>query len=258
MLTDTHCHLDSPEFDADRDALIAAARALGVTTLFVPSVEAAGFAAVRETCRRYPACLPAYGIHPLYTGTATDADLDTLRQCLHTESLGEHPPIAVGEIGLDFFVADCDPQRQAYFFSAQLELARESGLPVLLHGRRSVDRVLWHLRRSGVRRGIAHAFNGSRQQAQAFIDLGFHLGFGGAMTHPRATRIRQLAAELPLEALVLETDAPDMPPVWCHGQRNTPDQLLPIARVLAELRGIPLDKVLEATSANARQVIGGR
>jgi Tat protein secretion system quality control protein TatD with DNase activity len=159
--------------------------------------------------RVIPGCVAAYGIHPLYVMRAAEADLAVLRDWLAGER-----PVAVGEIGLDFFVADLDPARQEHFFVEQLKLAREFDLPVLLHVRRSVDAVLKQLRRHRVRGGIAHAFNGSRQQADAFIGLGFKLGFGGTLTYPGSTRIRALAAELPLDAIVLETDAPDIPPAW--------------------------------------------
>ena len=256
-MIDTHCHLDAREFDTDRDAVVAAAREAGVTTLILPSVEVSGFPAVRACCQRYPGCHPAYGIHPLYVGVTREDDLHTLRQWLRDKISGEHPPVAVGEIGLDFFVPGHDASRQEQFFIEQLQIAAEFDLPVLLHVRRAVDQVLKCLRHSKVRRGIAHAFNGSRQQAQAFIDLGFKLGFGGAMTWPRATRIRQLAAELPLESIVLETDAPDMPPVWRQGQRNTPDQLPLIAATLTDLTHLPSGWILEQTSANALAVIEG-
>ena len=256
-MIDTHCHLNAREFDTDRDAVVAAAREAGVTTLILPSVEVSGFPAVRACCQRYPGCHPAYGIHPLYVGAAREDDLYTLRQWLRDEISGEHPPVAVGEIGLDFFVPGHDASRQEQFFIEQLQIAAEFNLPVLLHVRRAVVQVLKCLRHSKVRRGIAHAFNGSRQQAQAFIDLGFKLGFGGAMTWPRATRIRQLAAELPLESIVLETDAPDMPPVWRQGQRNTPDQLPLIAATLTDLTHLPSGWILEQTSANALAVIEG-
>ena len=254
-MIDTHCHLDAREFDTDRDAVVAAAREAGVTTLILPSVEVSGFPAVRACCQRYPGCHPAYGIHPLYVGAAREDDLYTLRQWLRDEISGEHPPVAVGEIGLDFFVPGHDASRQEQFFIEQLQIAAEFDLPVLLHVRRAVDQVLKCLRHSKVRRGIAHAFNGSRQQAQAFIDLGFKLGFGGAMTWPRATRIRQLATELPLESIVLETDAPDMSPVWRQGQRNSPDQLPLIAATLADLTRLPPGRILEQTNANALAVI---
>jgi TatD DNase family protein len=258
MLIDTHCHLDAAEFSADRDAVVAAAQAAGVSRIVVPAVTANNFAAVGDCCVRYPACLPAYGIHPLYVAHASEADLTTLRTCLKRESDGPHPPVAVGEIGLDFFVPDSDREKQEYFFVEQLKIARDFNLPVLLHVRRAQDAVLKQLRRfftQGGAGGIAHAFNGSRQQADAFIKLGFKLGFGGAMTFARALRIRALAASLPLTAIVLETDAPDIPPAFINGARNAPAYLPRIAAQLAGLRGISTDEVAAATSANAWETL---
>lgn len=252
MLIDTHCHLDAAEFDADREAVHAAARAAGVETIVVPAVEVTAFARTRETVSRYPGCVAAYGIHPLYVMQAADDDLAALRQWLLVER-----PVAVGEIGLDLYVADIDPARQEYFFVEQLRLARDFDLPVLLHVRRAVDVVLKQLRRFKVRSGIAHAFNGSRQQADEFIKLGFALGFGGAMTYDGSTRIRELARHLPLEAIVLETDAPDIPPAWLNGGRNTPAELPRIAAVLAELRELPVAELAQRTAANARAVLPG-
>ena len=254
MLIDTHCHLDTREFDDDRDAVVGAARLAGISGIIVPAVAPANFAAVRECCTRYGECLPAYGIHPLYLDQVADADLGLLRQWLLDEMGKAKPPVAVGEIGLDFFVPGFDVVRQENFFVAQLKIARELNLPVLLHVRRAVDQVLKSLRRINVRGGIAHAFNGSRQQADEFIRLGFKLGFGGAMTFPGSTKIRQLAVTLPLEAIVLETDAPDIPPAWLSGQRNAPGELRAIAQVLADLRALPLEQVLGATSENANSL----
>ena len=254
MLIDTHCHLDAAEFAADRDAVVAASRAAGVSALVIPAVETANFRAVRDCCQRYPQCYPAYGLHPLYLERAGDADLATLRRWLNDESSGATPPVAVGEIGLDFYAPGFDAASQESFFVEQLKIARDFDLPVLLHVRRAVDQVLKCLRRVGVRRGIAHAFNGSRQQADEFIRLGFKLGFGGAMTYPGSTRIRKLASTLPIEAIVLETDAPDIPPCWLAGGRNTPAELPRIADTLAELRGVSNLLILAATSANARSL----
>lgn len=260
MLFDTHCHLDAPEFGADRDEVVAAAHAQGVSTILVPSVETGNFSAVRDCCQRFAGCLPAYGIHPLYVGVASEDDLDALRIWLRKEYVGVMPPVAVGEIGLDFYLPAYDAQRQEYFFVEQLKIAEAMDLPVLLHVRRAIDQVLKCLRRSGVRRGVAHAFNGSRQQAAEFIALGFQLGFGGAMTYPGATRIRQMAASLPLDAIVLETDAPDIPPAWLANPavrpRNTPGQLPRIAAALAELRGMAVDDVILATTTNANRCLG--
>ena len=195
----------------------------------------------------------------MYVDQATEGDLTTLRGYLR-----DHRPVAVGEIGLDFFVTHYDRARQEYFFVEQLKLAREYGLPVLLHTRRALDTVLKHLRRfygSGdpstmLRTGIAHAFSGSRQQADELIKLGFKLGFGGAMTYDRATRLRELAATLPLACIVLETDAPDMAPAFiAHGQANKPEYLIRIAQTLAELRGIPFDKLARITTENVLSVL---
>jgi TatD DNase family protein len=254
MLVDTHCHLDAAEFDADRDAVAIRARAAGVAAIVVPSVERANFGAVASVCREYPGCLPAYGIHPIYVDRAREEDLDALRQTLARE-----PAVAVGEIGLDFFVPTRDEARQRFYFAEQLKIARGMNLPVLLHVRRAVDAILAQLRRVPVPGGIAHAFNGSRQQADEFVRLGFKLGFGGAMTHPRATRLRELAAAVPLDAVVLETDAPDIPPEWLakvgEKGRNEPAELARIAGVLAELRGMTVAEIAAATTANAKAAL---
>jgi len=255
MLIDTHCHLDAHEFDADRDAVLLAARSSGVSGIVIPSIETNNFAAVRDCCRRYPGCFPAYGIHPLYIDRASEDDFSTLRAWLSKESIGACPPLALGEIGLDYFVPGFDAARQEHFLIEQLKIARDFDLPVLLHVRRSLDQVLKCLRRIGVRGGIAHAFNGSLQQAEEFIRLGFRLGFGGAMTYPGSTRIRKLASTLPINAIVLETDAPDMAPCWLAGERNTPVELIRIARTFSELRGLSLVEVLAATSANVLEIL---
>jgi TatD DNase family protein len=252
VLIDTHCHLDAAEFDVDRAAVAGAARRAGVDLIVVPAVERANFGAVASVCREFSGCRAAYGIHPMYVDRARDEDLAALDETVRREH-----PLAIGEIGLDHFVEPRDEARQDFFFSAQLRLAHDHELPVLLHVRRAIDPVLRELRRCRVPGGIAHAFNGSRQQADEFIKLGFKLGFGGAMTFPRATRIRELAATLPLEAIVLETDAPDIPPEWQAGGRNAPDQLPRIAQALAGLRGIPVQQVVEATTNNAAAALPG-
>jgi TatD DNase family protein len=219
--------------------------------MVIPAVERDNFAAVLDCCARYPGCHAALGIHPMYAGRARGDDLAYLRAAVEA-----HRPVAIGEIGLDFFMPDFDADVQLFHFSEQLKIARDFDLPVLLHIRRAQDQILKQLRRIRVRGGIAHAFNGSRQQADEFIRLGFKLGFGGAMTYPRATRLRELAATLPLDAVVLETDAPDIPPVFAARERNSPEYLPRIAQVLAELRGLDTEAVAGATSANARAVLG--
>ncbi|WP_300317559.1 TatD family hydrolase [Accumulibacter sp.] len=255
MLIDTHCHLAAAEFATDRHLLAPAARAAGVAAMVVPAVDIASLAEVHACCVRHPGCAAAYGIHPLFVGPAGESDLETLRGHLEQALAGPLRPVAVGEIGLDFFVAEAAVGRQEHFFVEQLKIARDTDLPVLLHVRRAVDQVLKNLRRIKVRGGIAHAFNGSRQQAEEFIKLGFKLGFGGALSYSGSTRIRRLAAELPLASIVLETDAPDMPPAWIAGSRNTPLQLPRINEVLAALRGIDAGVLASATSANALAVL---
>jgi TatD DNase family protein len=252
MLIDTHCHLDAAEFDADRDAVYAAAIEAGVERIVVPGVTVNRKFRPKSKIADYPACLEAYGIHPLYVDQSSPEDICRLRGWLQ-----QAPPVAIGEIGLDFYVDGLDTERQTHFFVEQLKLAREFDLPVLLHVRRAVDPVLKQLRRIRVRGGIAHAFNGSRQQAGEFIKLGFGLGFGGTLTFSGSTRIRELAKTLPLESIVLETDAPDIPPAWLNGGRNSPSELPRIADVLAELRGLSSPEVIAATAANARRLLPG-
>ncbi len=254
MLIDTHCHLDATEFAADRVRVIDAAFEAGVGAMVVPAVEVGNFETVRRLAQTQRGCCYALGIHPLYVDRASDDDLERLEQALRAQR-GDPALVAVGEIGLDFFVPGYDQGRQERFLAAQLELARRFELPVILHVRRAQDAVLKHLRRQRVQGGIAHAFNGSLQQAQAFVALGFALGFGGAMTFERALRIRALVRELPHEAHVLETDSPDIAPSWIHPGRNEPSQLARIAEVFAELRGQPIERAIAQTGANAQRVL---
>ena len=265
MWIDSHCHLDAPEFDADRDAVVARARAVSVTQIVVPAVERSNFETVRQLAATHGFAY-ALGIHPMYVDRAVDDDLRHLGDALD-QHRADPRLVAVGEIGLDHFVPGLDPVRQEQFYVAQLKLARRVDLPVILHVRRSADTLLKHLRAIQVRGGIAHAFNGSAQQAQAFIELGFKLGFGGTLTFERALQIRRLAVELPLGAIVLETDAPDIPPHWLYrtreerdaglSARNEPGELPRIAQTLAELRGLSLAELANATSANARAALPG-
>ena len=250
ILIDTHSHLDAGEFDADRDAVFQRALAAGVAIQVLPAVTRLNFDAVAAACRRYAGCLPAWGLHPIYIHQHQDAHVADLRRQI------EHwRPVAVGEIGLDLFVPELDVATQEHFYVEQLKIARDFDLPVLLHCRRANDLILKQLRRFKVQGGIAHAFNGSDQQAAAFIRLGFKLGFGGAFTWTRASNLRRLARDLPLEALVLETDSPDIPPEWLGKGRNEPAELARIAGVLAELRGVPVEQIARTTSANARAVL---
>ncbi|MGE0096903.1 MAG: TatD family hydrolase [Hydrogenophaga sp.] len=267
MWIDTHCHLDAPEFGAEHALALAArarAAALDVGRCVIPAVERTNFDTVRSLAHRLGDAY-ALGIHPLYVPQAQDGDLDALDAALTQHGDDPHL-VAVGEIGLDFFVpALCTPamrERQVFFYRAQLRLARKHGLPVILHVRRSADVLLKHLRELPTSGGIAHAFNGSEQQARAFLDRGFKLGFGGAVTFEAASQLRRLASGLPLDALVLETDSPDIPPQWLYATAaeraagraqgiNTPVELPRIGAVVAGLRGITVDAMQAATQANA-------
>jgi TatD DNase family protein len=255
---DSHCHLDAPEFGADRDAVVQRARAAGVGMLVLPAVAVAGFDGLVALAHRHRLAY-ALGIHPLYVDGADDADLDRLALAL--QQYRDDPRlVAVGEIGLDHFVPGLDRARQERFYAAQLKLASQHKLPVILHVRRSADSLLKHLRRIDVPGGIAHAFNGSRAQALQFADRGFKLGFGGAMTFERARQIRDLAATLPADVPVLETDAPDIPPQWLYVKageraqrppsRNEPTELPRIAQTLAALRGWSIEETAVRMAAN--------
>lgn len=283
MWIDSHCHLDAPEFDADRSAVVARARAAGVGLLVIPAVAAAHFETVRDLAHAHGAAY-ALGLHPLWLREAGDRDLQALRDAL-ARHRDDPRLVAVGEIGLDHFVPPealpgesaaaalaRERARQMDFYVAQLKLARDAGLPVLLHVRRSADALLHGLGRVPVPGGIAHAFNGSAAQAQRFVARGFRLGFGGAMTFERARQIRALAAALPDTVPVLETDAPDIPPQWLyrtaaaragaaaagaptvHG-RNEPAELPRIAQSLAALRGWTLAQTAAQTADNARAAL---
>jgi TatD DNase family protein len=264
MWTDTHCHLDAAEFDADRAAVVARARARGVTMAVLPAVHVDWFDKAAAVAQEYGFAY-ALGLHPLWLGTAEDEHIERLRAAARA-ALADPRFVAIGEIGLDFFVADPDVARQERFFVEQLKIARDLDLPVIVHVRRSADALIKHLRRFEVPGGIVHAFNGSEQQALRFIARGFKLGFGGAMTYNGSQRIRRLAATLPMDALVLETDAPDIPPEWLRGSgrvgRNEPCELPRIAATLRALRqevnaGAPvsLGALAAQTRANAQAAL---
>ncbi len=264
---DTHCHLDAPEFAPDVAAVRERARTRGVAHCVLPAVQVQDFERARALAHEFGDSY-ALGIHPLYVKNAVDEDLARLDAAL-TAQRDDPRLVAVGEIGLDYFVPElCEPplrQRQEFFYVEQLKLARRHGLPVILHVRRSADQLLKGLRVVGNGtpwHGIAHAFNGSPQQAQAFIALGLKLGFGGALTYERAENLRRLATTLPLESIALETDAPDMPPHWLYQTtearaagvpqgRNEPGELPRIAQVLAGLRGLDPQALATATTRNA-------
>ncbi|HDS1040065.1 TPA: TatD family hydrolase [Stenotrophomonas maltophilia] len=249
VLVDSHCHLDASEFDADRDAVIARARAAGVQAQVVPAVTAASWPKLRQVCQQAPGLYPAYGLHPMFLAEHQPGHLADLRGWIERER-----PCAIGECGLDFFVEGLDAEAQQRYFVGQLELAREFDLPVIVHARRAVDAVIAAIKRVGGLRGVVHSFSGSPEQAAQLHKLGFLLGLGGPLTYERAQRLQRLVREMPLEQLLLETDAPDQPDAGIRGQRNEPARLAVIARHVAALRGSDVETVARVTSGNARRL----
>lgn len=258
MLIDSHCHLDYLDIPGVQGGVLGAlsrSRAAGVHAIVVPAVGPENFQRVQDLAHQEPEVFYALGIHPMYVDDLGDDALvtlqNTLDRCRHDPKL-----IAVGEIGLDHYVPGLDREKMEHFYSAQCRLARDFDLPVILHVRKAQDRVLKYLRQYGIRRGIAHAFNGSRVQADAFIAQGLALGFGGAMTFTRAAQIRRLAVELPVESIVLETDSPDIAPAWREkGESNEPAEILAIANCLAQLRGMSLEALSEQSQSNLMRVL---
>ncbi|WP_026816030.1 TatD family hydrolase [Arenimonas composti] len=251
MLYDSHCHLDAAEFDVDRNAVLARARAAGVTRQLVPAVNRAGWPKLRGICTEEEGLRPAYGLHPMFLADHRDADLDALRRWLDGER-----PAAVGECGLDFYVEGLDHDAMARFFDGQLRLAREFDLPVVVHARRAVDAVIQAIRKIGGLHGVVHSWSGSDEQARQLWDLGFSLGIGGPVTYERARRLRRTVASMPGEFLLLETDAPDQPGQAQRGGRNEPAFLVEVLETVAALRGQSADEVARQTFTNAERLFG--
>lgn len=250
-LVDSHCHLDAAEFDRDRAGVVERARAAGVSAQVLPATHADAWPALREAAALDSGLHAAYGLHPTFLEHHRDAHLDQLRDWIERER-----PVAVGECGLDFFIEGLDAGAQSQFFEGQLRIARDADLPVIVHARRAVDQVTAAIRRIGGLRGVVHSFSGSRQQAEKLWELDFMVGLGGPVTYERANRLRKLAASMPLEHLLLETDAPDQPDAGIRGQRNEPARLRVVCETIADLRGMPAAEVAAATAANARRLFG--
>ncbi len=250
-LFDSHCHIDVEEFDADRDTVLQRTRQAGVTRMLVPAVHRQGWRFLLDYCQVNPGLYPALGLHPVYLQQHRDEHISELAQWVEQEK-----PLAIGEIGLDYFVTELDRERQQTLFEAQLEIARDANLPVALHVRKAHDQILNTLKRIRVRGGFSHAFNGSEQQAQQYIDLGFKLGFGGMLTYERSSKIRHLAKVLPLDAIVLETDAPDMTVAAHRGERNSPEYLPDCLQALSDVRQEDPESIARQTTHNAMQVLG--
>lgn len=249
VLFDSHCHLDASEFDHDRAAVIERARTAGVSSQVVPAVTAASWPKLRDVCTLAPGLHAAYGLHPMFLAEHRPEHLQQLGDWLQRES-----PCAIGECGLDFYVEGLDPDSQRYYFQGQLQLARTFDLPLIVHARRAVDEVILRIRRVGGLRGVVHSFSGSAEQARQLWELGFMIGLGGPLTYTRANRLRSLVTQMPLEYLLLETDAPDQPDADIRGQRNEPARLTRILATVAELRQQPAEEIAAQTTANARRL----
>lgn len=251
QLIDSHCHLDASEFDADRAAVIARAQAAGVMQQVVPAITAASWPGLREACALAPGLHPAYGLHPIFLDQHRPEHLELLAEWIARER-----PCAIGECGLDFFLDGLDAQTQRHYFDGQLQLAKRFDLPLIVHARRAVEEVIARIKAVGGIRGVVHSFAGSPEQAQQLWKLDFMIGLGGPVTYPRANRLRGLAAQMPLQHLLLETDAPDQPDAEIRGQRNEPARLRTVLDCIAQLRGEPAEAIAAQTSANARRLFG--
>ncbi|MDM8548092.1 TatD family hydrolase [Candidatus Venteria ishoeyi] len=249
MLIDSHCHLDDERFASERDAVIQRARQVGVMQQVIPGCQAQHWQRIHDLCQQHDFLFPAYGLHPMFLSQHRPEHLQALADWIEQKSA-----VAVGEFGLDFYLKDLDPKQQHYYFDAQLQIAKASKRPVILHARKSVDLILKQLRQVSGLRGVIHSFSGSLQQAQKLIDLGFYLGIGGVITYERAQKMRKLVQKLPLSAMVLETDAPDQPLSTHRGVNNEPAYLPEVAQTLAQLRQQPLAEIIMVTTTNTRQL----
>jgi len=248
---DSHSHVDAPEFDSDREAVLKRAEAAGVRQQLVPAVDHAGWSKLKSICATWPGLLPAYGLHPMFLDRHRPEHLDALQLWIEREH-----PRAVGECGLDFFLDGLDVQAQRMYFRRQLEIARDFDLPVVLHARRAVEEVIATIRSVGRLRGVVHSYSGSEEQARQLFELGFLIGIGGPVTYERAKRLRRIVGTAPLECLLLETDSPDQPDSLHRGQRNEPALIVAVLDSVAALRRMDPAALAEATSRNARQLLG--
>ncbi|MBV1911469.1 MAG: TatD family hydrolase [Kangiellaceae bacterium] len=250
-LFDTHCHLDFPQFGGNLNKMIIKSEEAGISGILIPGVKRDGWRAIRQITATHSICHTALGLHPMFVEQHTKSHLHDLEMAL---SVG--PIAAIGEIGLDFYNSTANRSMQIHFVTSQISIAKSAELPIVLHVRKAHDEMLKIITQMKFKGGgIVHAFNGSEHQAQKYCDLGFKLGFGGAMTYPRAAKLHRLAATLPLESIVLETDAPDMPPVTCQQKYNTPLHLFDNFRSLVTLRQESAAQIAMQTTINAHAIL---
>jgi TatD DNase family protein len=250
QLIDSHCHLNFSVFDPDRDQILKSCVELGIEKIIVPATIAKEWQQLFAICQQYPSLYPAIGLHPMFMNEHADSDLVQLSAFIE-----QTRPIAVGEIGLDFYLPEHDKTQQIALFEAQLKIAKQFALPVILHVRKAHDQVLSLLRKHQITQGIVHAFSGSQQQAELYIKQGFLLGVGGVISYEKATKVRKLFSQLPLTAIALETDAPDMPLAGMQGQRNSPESITAIVQTLAELRTESIKQIADVTTQNVNNLL---
>lgn len=248
-LIDSHVHLDFAAFDDDRNCTVRRAIRAGIEAFVVPAVTRQTWPRTAGFCEQRADCFPAFGLHPYFLEEHQASDLDDLRRWLERGDA-----VAVGECGLDYYIKDLDRQKQRDLFTAQLNIARDFDLPVIIHSRKSVDDVIKLIKQSGIRKGVMHSFNGSIQQADILIERGFKLGFGGPITYPRAKKLRTLVSALPLESLLLETDAPDQPVYGHQGERNEPARLVNILETMVDLRVESREEIIRITRENTMRL----
>jgi TatD DNase family protein len=247
VIIDSHCHIDFNDFDADRNEVIQRAQQLGVEKIIVPGVQRTRWDRVRDCCDAYPALYPCYGLHPYFIAEHHRDDIDALARYIE-----QHRPVAIGECGLDFFLKQLDREQQHFYFEQQLDIALQADLPVVIHARKSSEAVIDAIKQRPGLRGMIHSYSGSYQQAVKLIDLGFYLSFGGPVTFEKSTRLRGLVSQLPLDSILVETDAPDQPGQMANGQRNEPAFIAEVVEQIAQLHHTDINRVAAITTENAK------
>lgn len=248
-LIDSHCHIDFSDFDDDRQTVLAHCQQLNISDIIVPAVSRQSWPTLLSVCEQSPNLHPALGLHPMFMSEHQLTDIEALESAII-----QYQPIAVGEIGLDFYDHKNNRSAQITLFTAQVRLAKKYDLPVILHVRKAHDEVLKVLRQIQPKGGTVHAFSGSQQQAEQYLGLGFKLGVGGALTYDRAKKLQRIFTTLPAEAIVLETDAPDMPLAGQQRQRNSPENIPLILHTLAQLRNEDEQQLAAITTDNCKQL----
>lgn len=251
QLIDSHAHIDDKQLAKDLPDVLARALSNGIIAQVVPATHRENWPHIQSLCNEHDELFACYGLHPCFMDHHTSEHLHDLAYWL-----GRETPAAVGECGLDYSCDDVDKSAQQRLFAGQLSLAREFRLPIVIHAHKAVEDVIRMIRSSGHNHGLVHSFNGSLQQATRLIDLGYKLGFGGAVTYSRATRLQELIKAIPVESIVLETDAPYQPPSQYNGQRNEPAYITDVLRCVSEVKNLPVEELAQATTGNAIELFG--